>query len=114
MIKLYGISNCDSVKKAKTWLNQADIPFEFVDFRKDGLSSEQVSRWAKAVGTELLLNKRGTTWRNLEEEQKSKTAEAELVQLMTANPTLIKRPVLESKKGIEVGFKAEQYQSLFK
>lgn len=112
MIKLYGISNCDSVKKAKTWLNQADIPFEFVDFRKDGLSSEQVSQWAKAVGTELLLNKRGTTWRNLEEDQKSLTAEADLVQLMTANPTLIKRPVLESNKGVEVGFKAEQYQSL--
>lgn len=113
MNKLYGISNCDSVKKARNWLNKAEIPFEFVDFRKEGLHSEQVATWTKAVGTELLLNKRGTTWRNLEEDQKSLTAEADLVQLMSANPTLIKRPVLESEKGIEVGFKAEQYQSIF-
>ena len=113
MNKIYGISNCDRVKKAKTWLAEAEVPFEFVDFRKDGLSSEQIQTWAQTVGMDRLLNRRSTTWRKLNENQKSLTEEDDLVALMTEFPALIKRPVLESKDKIEVGFKPDLYQSIF-
>ena len=112
MTTLYGISNCDSVAKAKKWLKQADIEFNFVDFRKDGIHSEQVSHWTNEVGIEKLLNKRGTTWRNLTDAQKALESIDELVRLMTENPTLIKRPVLDAQGHIEVGFKAELYESI--
>lgn len=114
MNKIYGISNCDTVKKAKKWMIEADVPFEFIDFRKDGLSSEQVTTWAQAVGIDRLLNRRGTTWRNLTEDQKSIEKEADLIELMTHNPTLIKRPVLETQNRVEVGFKPDLYQSVFR
>ena len=112
MTTLYGISNCDSVAKAKKWLKQADIDFAFVDFRKDGLKLEQVSAWAAAVGIEKLLNKRGTTWRKLNDEQKALEATEDLVALMTENPTLIKRPVLDAQGRIEVGFNADLYTDI--
>ena len=113
MNKIYGISNCDTVKKAKNWLTETDIPFEFIDFRKEGLSSEKVSKWARSVGMDRLLNRRGTTWRNLNESQKALTDNTALVELLTENPTLIKRPVLETQDRIEVGFKPDLYQALF-
>ena len=114
MNKIYGISNCDTVRKAKKWLTETGIPFEFIDFRKDGLNSEQVLAWAQAVSMERLLNRRGTTWRNLDDNQKALTEENELITLMTELPALIKRPVLETKDTIEVGFKPELYQAIFK
>lgn len=119
MNKLYGISNCDTVKKAKSWLNDASVDFEFIDFRKDGLDTDKVRHWVKAVGIELLLNKRGTTWRNLSEEQKAIADNDQLVELMAEHPTLIKRPVFEwhstggASSSIKVGFKPDQYQTLF-
>ena len=112
MTTLYGICNCDSVAKAKKWLKQADIDFAFVDFRKDGLKLEQVSAWAAAVGIEKLLNKRGTTWRKLNDEQKALEATEDLVALMTENPTLIKRPVLDAQGRIEVGFNTDLYTDI--
>ncbi len=114
MIKLYGITNCDSVKKAKKWLTEAGIEFDFVDFRKQGLSSQQVTDWVENQGVDLVLNRRGTTWRTLPEEQKAIEDVSRLIELMVQNPTLIKRPVLETGKTIHVGFKAEQYESLFR
>lgn len=113
MTKLYGINNCDTVKKAKTWLTDQGIEFEFIDFRKDGLSSAKVKEWVEAAGIELVLNKRGTTWRKLSDAEKALDDNAALIELMTENPTLIKRPVLETHNQTEVGFKADQYQSLF-
>jgi len=116
MTKIYGISNCDTVSKAKKWLAEAGIDYAFIDFRKDGLTSEQVAIWAQAVGIDLLLNRRGTTWRKLSEDQKSlftEGTEAELIDLMTEYPALIKRPVLETKDRIEVGFKSDFYQNIF-
>lgn len=113
MTKVYGISNCDTVSKAKKWLTEAGVDYSFIDFRKDGLTSEQVTTWAQAVGIDLLLNRRGTTWRKLSEDQKSLDTEAELVELMTEYPALIKRPVLETKNRIEVGFKPDFYQNIF-
>lgn len=113
MTTLYGISNCDTVAKAKKWLNEANIDFNFVDFRKDGLTTEQVTTWSNAVGIDKLLNKRGTTWRKLSDDEKGLDNPSALINLMTENPTLIKRPVLITGERIEVGFKADFYQSIF-
>lgn len=113
MIKVYGISNCDTVSKAKKWLTAAGVDYSFIDFRKDGLTSEQVALWAEAVGIDLLLNRRGTTWRKLSDSQKAVDRDDDLIELMTKFPALIKRPVLETDSRIEVGFKPEFYQDIF-
>ncbi|GAA0792706.1 ArsC family reductase [Marinobacterium sediminicola] len=114
MTIIYGISNCDTVRKARKWLEAEAVAFDFHDFRKQGLSAEQVDRWCAAVGLDTLLNKRGTTWRQLPDEVKANTDEAALKALLVEQPTLIKRPVLELDDGrIEIGFKAEQYAAAF-
>ena len=113
MITLYGISNCDTVRKARNWLSSHDVDYQFHDFRKDGLTLSQLKVWAKAVGWETLLNRRGQTWRKLTDKQKAELNEAGALKLMQANPTLIKRPVLETKKRVHVGFTAADYQQLF-
>jgi len=113
MITLYGISNCDTVRKARNWLSSHDVDYQFHDIRRDGLTVKQLKTWAKAVGWETLLNRRGQTWRNLTDKQKAEINETRALQLMHANPTLIKRPVLETKKRIHVGFSAADYQQLF-
>ncbi|MBV0932613.1 ArsC family reductase [Marinobacterium weihaiense] len=114
MTTLYGISNCDTVRKARKWMEAEAINFVFHDFRKQGLSAEQVERWCAALGLDKVLNKRGTTWRQLPDDIKASTDEAALKALLVEQPTLIKRPVLELADGrVEVGFKAEQYAALF-
>ncbi len=114
MTTIYGISNCDTVRKARKWLEAEAIAFDFHDFRKQGLNAEQVARWCAAAGLDKVLNKRGTTWRQLPDEVKATTDEAALQALLVAQPTLIKRPVLELDDGrIEISFKADQYAALF-
>jgi arsenate reductase len=114
MTKLYGIPNCDSVRKARQWLDAQGIAYVFHDFRKDGLDSKQLAVWVKQAGWETLLNRKGTTWRQLPTAQRD-AIDARLAQsLMLAQPTLIKRPVLETGKHLEVGFDADRYQTLFK
>lgn len=114
MTTIYGISNCDSVRKARKWLEAEGIDFDFHDFRRQGLSAEQVARWCAAAGLDQVLNKRGTSWRQLPDEQKALTEQAALQALLLEHPTLIKRPVLELDDGrIEIGFKAERYAALF-
>jgi len=111
---LYGISNCDTVRKARKWLEGESIAFDFHDFRKQGLNAEQVARWCAAAGLDRVLNKRGTTWRQLPDEVKANTDEQTLQALMVEQPTLIKRPVLELDDGrVEIGFKADDYAALF-
>ena len=111
---IYGISNCDTVRKARKWLEAEAITFDFHDFRKQGLNAEQVERWCAAAGLDKVLNKRGTTWRQLPDEVKANTDEAALKALLLEQPTLIKRPVLELDDGrIEIGFKADLYAALF-
>jgi len=111
---IYGISNCDTVRKARKWLEAEAITFDFHDFRKQGLNAEQVERWCAAAGLEKVLNKRGTTWRQLPDAVKANTDETALKALLVEQPTLIKRPVLELDDGrIEIGFKADQYTALF-
>lgn len=113
MTTLYGIANCDTVRKARKWLTAHKVDYQFHDFRKDGLSAEQLKHWAKKVGWETLLNRRGQTWRKLPDKAKTNLTEAGALKLMQAEPTLIKRPVLEIKSQVHVGFKDTDYKNLF-
>ena len=112
MTVLYGIPNCDTIKKAKKWLESNDVEYQFHDFRKDGLEAKQLQAWSKQVGWEVLLNKRGTTWRQLPEETKNSMNEASALALMLDQPAMIKRPVLEIGNKIHVGFKADDYKNI--
>ena len=113
MVTLYGIKNCDTVKKARRWLEQKGIDYCFHDFRSDGLDAQQVQSWMDAVGWEKLLNKRSSSWRNLADETKNGLCEKNLMGLLLEQPTLIKRPVLEQKNHIHLGFKEADYQQIF-
>ena len=106
---LYGISNCDTVSKARRWLNEAGCDYQFHDFRKDDISSEQINHWCDKLGWEKVLNKRSTSWRKLSSDQTENIDQAQAVALMAETPTLIKRPVLVAENWIELGFKAETY-----
>lgn len=114
MTTIYGIKNCDTVKKARRWLQDQDIAYDFFDVREDGLSAEQLQRWNQQCGWLTLLNKRSTTWKNLSTDDRDNINEDKALALMLASPTLIKRPVLEHGDKITVGFKAENYATLFK
>lgn len=109
---LYGISNCDTIKKAKKWLSENMVAYQFHDFRKDGLEAEQLEMWVEALGWEVLLNKRGTTWRKLPEEDQADLDAAKATRLMLEHPAMIKRPVLVTVDEIIVGFKPEEYVRL--
>lgn len=111
-MKVYGISNCDTVRKSRKWLDQAGISHEFHDFRKQGLSEQQLSHWEEAVGWEALLNRRGTAWRKLPEPTRDSIDAASAHALMLDNPTLIKRPVVEAGDAVTVGFSPERWQAL--
>ncbi|MAX53200.1 MAG: ArsC family reductase [Methylophaga sp.] len=109
---LYGIKNCDSVKKARSWLEAHSIDYVFHDFRQQGLEESTVKEWLQSVDWETLLNKRGTTWRKLDDPRKDNLDEKTAIELMLENPTLIKRPVLVNDSTIIVGFKEDVYQQL--
>jgi len=111
---LYGIPNCDTVKKARTWLTDNGHDFTFHDIKKQGLSREQVQGWLKDVPWETLVNRKGTTWRNLADERKAQiTDAASATDLMLENPSVIKRPVLQGVGPVSVGFSPEQYAGKF-
>lgn len=112
MFVLYGISNCSTVKKAKDWLQENNIDFEFYDYRKQGLTIDLLESFETAVGWEVLLNKQSTSWRKLSDEQKTNVSKKTALQYMLETPTLIKRPVLDTGKKMIVGFKAENYQQV--
>ena len=112
MITVFGIPNCDTCRKARKWLKDNNIDHDFHDFRKDGLSREAVDGWVNAVDWEVLLNRRGTTWRKLPEADKVDLNAASAAALMTEHPTLIKRPVIEAGDAILVGFKDDVQATL--
>jgi len=114
MTKIFGIPNCDSIKKCKKWLTDNDIEFDFHDYKKLGVPEKELRSWVKQVGWEILLNKRGTTWRKLADSVKDTVNEKSAIQIMIDNPSIIKRPVLKLEDHIEVGFKPEQYSEIFK
>lgn len=114
MIKIYGIPNCDTVKKARKWLDNNGIKYEFVDFRKNPLSAAQLKKWAAAIEWETLLNKRSRTWKDIPDSKKEPLNKTTALKLMQENVTLIKRPVLDDNGKIHVGFKDAEYQALFR
>lgn len=115
MITLYGIPNCDTVKKARAWLDAAGFAYEFVDFKKSSPDVAQVTHWCKQLGADTVLNRRGTTWRQLDAATQARAAtEAGAIALLVANPSAIKRPVIESGATLLIGFDAAQYAKLLK
>jgi arsenate reductase (glutaredoxin) len=108
-ITLYGIKNCDTMKKARTWLDKHGVSYEFHDYKAAGVDAASLARWSKQVGWETLLNRSGTTFRKLPDAQKADLDERKALALMQAQPSMIKRPVLEMGKHILVGFKPEVY-----
>ena len=112
VIKVYGLKACDTCRKASAWLKGEGIDFQFVDLRADGVSKSDVTRFAKAVGWEKLLNKASTTWRGLDDSDKAEINETKAIKLMVEHPTLIKRPVFEAPRGIFSGFKDAEKKML--
>ena len=105
MITLYGIPNCDTVKKARVWLSAHSVAYEFHDFKKQGLAPETLARWSDALGWDKLLNRKGTTWRKLDAASQAAVVDAASAQsLMLAQTSLIKRPVVDWGQSTTVGF----------
>ena len=118
MITLYGIPNCDTVKKARLWLDDNNIEFQFHNFKKDGLEENLLDHWFKNIGWEVLLNRRGTTWRKLDDTVKNAITESSAKDIMLENPSIIKRPVLDFDPSSDsstkhVGFKEDEYKNIF-
>ena len=111
-VTLYGIKNCDAVKKARKWLDNHSVPYTFHDFRIDGINKTLINKILKDNELEIVINKRGTTWRKLPDEDKEIKNKTQAVELMLENPTIIKRPVLNAKNKYSVGFSNEYYESL--
>ena len=111
-MKVYGITNCDTVKKARKWLESEQIEFTFIDFKKQPPSASQIEQWVEAAGIDRVLNKRGTTWRKLDEHQKSITDTQQLVALLGDYPSMIKRPIFEFNGQVEVGFSVDTQSAL--
>ena len=113
-ITLYGIPNCDTVKKARTWLAGQGIDFSFHDFKKQGLDRETAARWLEQLDWETLVNRKGTTWRKLPDERKAAvTDKASALELMLEHTSVIKRPVLEGAGPMSVGFSPDAYAGQF-
>lgn len=110
---LFGIKNCDTVKKARVFLEKNGIDFTFHDFRADGLNTEQVQTFMNALGIEKLINKRSTTWKQLSQSERDGLNEASAIELCVASPTLIKRPVLVVNGEFFCGFKENDYKNIF-
>ena len=109
---LYGIRNCDTMKKAWTWLDAHRVAYDFHDYKKQGIDRARLETWVKQLGWETLLNRAGTTFRKLPEADKQGLDEAKAIELMLAQPSMIKRPVLEKDGRLYVGFKPETYAEL--
>ena len=110
---LYGIRNCDTMKKAWTWLDQHAVAYAFHDYKKAGIDRARLERWAREVGWETLLNRAGTTFKKLPDADKAGLDEARAIELMLAQPSMIKRPVLDTGGPLMVGFKPEAYAARF-
>ena len=111
---LYGIPNCDTVKKARTWLADNGHAFDFHDFKKQGLDRATVAGWLEQLDWETLVNRQGTTWRKLSDERRAAIVDsASALALMLENPSVIKRPVLVGSGPLAVGFSADQYAANF-
>jgi arsenate reductase len=112
-MKIYGIPNCDTVKKARTWLIENKIEFEFYDYKKQGITAEKLNEWVQQKGIDKIINKAGTSWKKLTEQQKLADNE-EIKKMIIQNPSLIKRPIVEIEEQIQIiGYKPEWYTAFF-
>ncbi|HEX7005869.1 MAG TPA: ArsC family reductase [Alphaproteobacteria bacterium] len=112
-VTIYGIKNCDTMKKARAWLDAHGVAYGFHDYKAAGIEHAVLERWAREVGWETLLNRAGTTFRKLPDKDKQGLTEAKALALMAAQPSMIKRPVLDVGGELLVGFKPEQYEKAF-
>jgi arsenate reductase len=112
-MELYGISNCDTVRKARTWLTDHGLEYQFIDFKREGVDPERVAEWQQALGWETVLNRKKATWRGLPEERRTAVVNAaSAARLMAEFPSLIKRPVLVAGKRTLAGFSEPAYRAL--
>ncbi|MES0371470.1 MAG: ArsC family reductase [Mariprofundaceae bacterium] len=112
-VEMFGIPNCDTIKKARKWLDAEGVDYEFHSYKKEGVDAELLQQWCAAKGWETLLNRRGTTWRKLPDSVKESVDESNAIELMVDNPSMIKRPVLIKDGVVTVGFSADVYKVLF-
>lgn len=113
-IRVYGIKNCDTMKKAMNWLSENGIAYEFVDYKKAGVAEAGLPDWNARAGWEKLLNTRGLTWKKLSDDERANVDEAKALHLMAQYPSLIKRPVLDTGQQLLVGFSPENYAEQLK
>ncbi len=114
MLKIYGIPNCDTMKKARKWLEANGVDYEFHDYKKSGVPEKELHQWVKKLGWDILLNRRGTTWRKLDDSIKNNIDKASAIKVMLENPSIIKRPVLEAGETILAGFDEAAYKEMLK
>jgi len=115
MVRIYGIKNCDSMKKAFRWLEERNIPYEFTDYKKAGVPRERLVAWCKALGWKTLLNTKGPTWRKLTPEQQDITTQSKAVATMIEHSSVIRRPLVETEDGhLLVGFDQTIFESFIK
>ena len=114
MITVYGIRNCDTMKKARAWFDAHKVAYAFHDYKASGVDKAKLAGWAKDVGWETLLNRAGTTFKKLPDADRENITEKKALALMLAQPSMIKRPVVETGKGLVVGFKPEIYAATFR
>ena len=115
MVTIYGIKNCDTMKKACAWLDKQGVAYAFHDYKSKGIAREKLERWAKKAGWEVLLNRAGTTFKKLPDKDKANVTETKAIALMLAQPSMIKRPVIELGRGkVLVGFKPKEYDAALK
>jgi len=112
-IRLYGIANCDTIKKARAWLDRQGVAYQFYDYKKVGIDAVTLRRWSDAVGWEMLLNRAGTTFRKLSDADRADLDREKAIALMLAQPSMIKRPVLDRDGVLTVGFAPDRYQAIF-
>ena len=112
-VQIYGIKNCDTMKKAFAWLDAHGLAYDFHDYKKLGVTAADLARWIDAAGWETVLNRAGTTFRKLPDEDQRNLTREKAIALMIANPSMIKRPVLERGDAVEIGFKPDRYAALF-
>ena len=109
---IYGIRNCDTMKKARAWLEAHGVDYDFHDYKSDGIDRATLEKWAKTVGWEVLLNRAGTTFRKLPDDAKQNIDERKAIKLMLEHPSMIKRPVLERGRTLLVGFTEDRYSAI--
>lgn len=114
MTTVYGIKNCDTMKKALRWLDEAGVEYRFHDYKKEGVPADQLDQWLETLGWEQVINRRGTTWRKLDESVRDNMDNQSARAVILDNPSIVKRPLLDTGSELVLGFKADDYTTRFK